>query len=99
VVVEGLEERDLAVVIGIGRVGGERLDERPAEERRELSLAVRVAVMTTRPGPEIVSSNGWLALAVFTNTIRFAFSFASSVSKSCGVMSGPGRLNFAVRSA
>ena len=39
--------------------------------------------------------NGPLALAVFTNTTCLDRSFFSSGSKSAGVMSGPGRLNFA----
>ena len=41
--------------------------------------------------------NGPLALAVFTNTTCRDFSFFSSGSKSAGVRSGPGRLNFATR--
>ena len=37
--VERFEDRDLAVAIAVGRLGGERVDERSAEERRVLLVA------------------------------------------------------------
>ena len=77
-----------------------RVDERPAEERRVALVAgARRGDDRRVPGPDSASTNGPLALAVFTNTTRFDFSFASSGAKSCGVMSGPVRLNFATFAA
>ena len=71
----------------------------PPKSVAYFSSPVRVAVTITRPGPDRASTNGPLALAVFTKTTRFDRRRASSGAKSCGAMSGPGRLNFATFAA
>ena len=49
-----------------------------------------------RPGPDSASTNGPLALAVFTNTTCLVCSLASSARSRPAAMSGPGMLNLAV---
>ena len=71
----------------------------PPNSVANFSAAVRVAVTIVRPGAASSLRNGALDGVVSTNTTCFEDSFPSSGAKSAGVMSGPGRLNFAVRSA
>ena len=94
--VERLEHRDPPVLVGVGAVAHQRVDEVAAEERRESFRAGSRRRHDRAPGPgQLLEERARSSLPCSRRRRASTEGSSAAARSSPGVMSGPGRLNFA----